>query len=244
MIKYFFYGLILCVLSTKIAAQTHIKQYTTESSDTLENGPDTALRIYPLALSRDSIQSLKSLPDYAYMHHLDSLLNAQKKQPTILSAPKGNSLFAQFILTALQPLLWIFAALLVAYIVYKIFITRSFFSKPGRETTKQFEEPEFTLDRDFTQLSRKAKESGDYRSAVRFEFLGTLKKLNDQSLIYFSMDKTNNDYFNELPETMQLPFLHLKSSYEITWYGNTNPGLTAYETIENQFQNFNQKIQP
>ncbi len=94
------------------------------------------------------------------------------------------------------------------------------------------------------KLLGKAKESGDYRSAVRFEFLGTLKKLNDQSLIYFSMDKTNNDYFNELPETMQLPFLHLKSSYEITWYGNTNPGLTAYETIENQFQNFNQKIQP
>ncbi len=244
MIKYFFYGLILCVLSTKIAAQTHITQYTTESSDTLETGPDTALRIYPLALSRDSIQSLKSLPDYAYMHHLDSLLKAQKKQPALLSAPKGNSLFAQFILTALQPLLWIFAALLVAYIVYKIFITRSFFSKPGRETKEQFEEPEFTLDRDFTQLSRNAKVSGDYRSAVRYEFLGTLKKLNDQSLIHFSMDKTNNDYFNELPEAMQLPFLHLKSTYEITWYGNTNPDVTAYETIEHQFQNFNQKIQP
>lgn len=124
MLKYLFFVTVLFLNSNCVSAQQGypIEQGT---GHTINNGQDadSSLIIATLNIATDSINSLKKLPDYAYMKNLDSLLRAQKKQPVTITS-KANSAFANFALSVLQPLLWIFAALIVGYIIYRIFITR------------------------------------------------------------------------------------------------------------------------
>ena len=242
MLKYLFFVAVLFFNGICVSAQQgYYTEQDTGHTINDEQDADSSLIIATLNIAADSINSLKNLPDYAYMKNLDSLLRAQKKQPITISS-KGNSAFANFALSVLQPLLWIFAALLVGFIIYRIFITRGIFKKQEKELTNIPDETGFQLEKEYQPLIMQAKEKGDFRQATRYWFLETLKNLNNKGHIIFSTDKTNNAYHFELPSAIQISFSALASNYEYVWYGQHLLSSSGYDNLENIFLQFNRNL--
>ncbi len=93
---------------------------------------------------------------------------------------------------------------------------------------------------DLLQLIQQAIAHKDFRLAVRYYYLFTLKQLKDAGLIQWHADKTNRDYVRELSKTELKPlFKNLTFIYDYVWYGNYRPKAEDFEHIEADFKRFN-----
>ncbi len=96
---------------------------------------------------------------------------------------------------------------------------------------------------DFNQLIAEAKTKQNYRRAVRLLYLHTLKKLTDQSLIDWQIDKTNHEYEQELAYTSLHPsFQAITLRFEYFCYGDFQLDHTAYNDTEAIFIEFETKL--
>jgi hypothetical protein len=80
--------------------------------------------------------------------------------------------------------------------------------------------------------------SGDYRSAVRFRFLKTLRLLSSAEVIAWEKEKTNRDYIYELPEYLRAPFAELVHAFEYVWYGNFSIDMEHALVLSRDFDSF------
>jgi hypothetical protein len=81
--------------------------------------------------------------------------------------------------------------------------------------------------------------AGDFRQAVRFLHLLTLRMMADRELIVLSKDKTNADYLRVLLKTQWYqPFVRLTRDYEYIWYGEVNVNADQFNHIHGQFRQF------
>lgn len=82
-----------------------------------------------------------------------------------------------------------------------------------------------TQEEDLTQIDLqalidKALKQGDYRLAVRYMFLKSLKELSGKQLIQWHFEKTNNDYLGELTTPdLKKEFKTVSRLYDYIWYG-------------------------
>jgi len=80
---------------------------------------------------------------------------------------------------------------------------------------------------------------GNFRQAVRFLHLQTLRLMADRELIVLSKDKTNADYLRVLLKTQWYqPFARLTRDYEYIWYGEVNVNADQFSRIHGQFRQF------
>jgi hypothetical protein len=80
---------------------------------------------------------------------------------------------------------------------------------------------------------------GQFRQAVRFLHLQTLRLMADRELIVLSKDKTNADYLRVLLKTpWYQPFARLTRDYEYIWYGHVNVNAEQFGRIHGQFRQF------
>ena len=78
---------------------------------------------------------------------------------------------------------------------------------------------------------------GQFRPAVRFLHLQTLRLLAERELIVLSKDKTNADYLRVLLKTQWYqPFARLTRDYEYIWYGDVNVNAEQFNRIHGQFR--------
>ena len=77
------------------------------------------------------------------------------------------------------------------------------------------------MEEDIESLIRQALDSGDYRLAVRYQFLLCLKMLKEGEWIRWQPQKTNHDYIEEI-ENHELRGLMSQAVriYDYIWYGN------------------------
>ena len=94
------------------------------------------------------------------------------------------------------------------------------------------------------RLLREAISSGNYRLVVRIYFLGLLQKLDEDHLIKWKKDKTNQDYLSELfSKTIHFEEVkRLTIAYEQVWYGDHNFPVHTYEQIISSFKAIDQKL--
>lgn len=87
---------------------------------------------------------------------------------------------------------------------------------------------------------KKALLNGEYRLAVRYQFLSTLKSLSKNDLIIWKAEKTNYDYVNEIKDDqVKSNFSELSKLYEAIWYGNFPILQEEYASIGQDFEQFN-----
>lgn len=90
---------------------------------------------------------------------------------------------------------------------------------------------------DIPSLIRNAVAAGDYRLAVRWQFLRTLNDLDRLKLIRFAPYKTNFDYRRELgDQPLNRLFREICRVYEYAWYGRFELGKEAYERSRLAFE--------
>lgn len=95
---------------------------------------------------------------------------------------------------------------------------------------------------DFGGEINKAINTGNYRLAVRLFYLQTLKKLNDNNMISWQPEKTNQTYIAEIRDLVkQQQFIVLTARFEFIWYGEFFIDAEAFDHIKNAFEQFNPK---
>jgi hypothetical protein len=209
---------------------------------------DTTLYKNNLYLPFDSVKSWKNLKDYAYARYLDSLLQNKKQevqQPVQRKSQQGilNRLLGSGFISAL---LWILAIAFVLFIIYRLFLAEGVFqrrSKAAIATDAGVEEELITRESDFDALIRQALQNGNFRQAVRYQYLRTLHSLANRNFIELSPDKTNFQYVQEIANhNHRQDFAALTLNYEYVWYGEFDIEKDIYQKIENGFINLNRKL--
>ncbi|MCW1963245.1 DUF4129 domain-containing protein [Chryseobacterium viscerum] len=143
-------------------------------------------------------------------------------------------------------LIRLFAIILVGFLLY--FIIRYVMGKDGNflfgKKNKKLdinvqELHENIHEINFPESIAKFEMAGDYRSAVRYQFLFILKKLSDKKLINWNPEKTNKDYASELKALhLKNEFSNLSYIFDYVWYGEFSIEEQSYQKFKNQYQAF------
>jgi Domain of unknown function (DUF4129) len=207
---------------------------------------DTSLYKNGLNLSFDSIKNWRNLKEYAYTKYLDSLLKKEKKKEAIEPPrPRTGLISNLFNSNIVTVLLWTVAIAFVLFILYRLFLAEGVFKRKAKaaNTEAEVEEEIITKESDFDALIRQSLQSGNYRQAVRYQYLRTLHLLAEKNMVQLSPDKTNFQYVSEITNrNHQQPFASLTLNYEYVWYGEFEIDKNVYDKIESNFKIFNQKV--
>jgi hypothetical protein len=140
----------------------------------------------------------------------------------------------------------LFAIVLVGFLVY--FIIKYLLGKDGnflfgkknkKIDIKDEELHENIHEINFPESILKFEKSGDFRSAIRYQFLFLLKKLSDKKLIVWNPEKTNKDYVSELKAAhVKDEFSKLSYIFDYVWYGEFSIDEDHYLKFKNQYQSF------
>ena len=103
------------------------------------------------------------------------------------------------------------------------------------------EENLFTIN--YTDEIRSAVNAGNYRLAIRLWYLQTLKNLAEDELITYKQESTNSQYLQQLYDTnFYKPFRLLTRNFEYAWYGQFSLSQHAFESIQQDFTDFNNQL--
>jgi hypothetical protein len=92
-------------------------------------------------------------------------------------------------------------------------------------------------------MIRLAFEGGNYRLAVRYQYLKSLNSLAVRQHISLAADKTNYQYVQEIANTvLKNEFSSLTLNYEYIWYGEFVIDGSKYQRLAASFSDFNKKI--
>ena len=217
---------------------------------TAQEAADTSLYRNALDFPYDSVKQWRNEKDYAYAKDLDSLLKSlQKKdvkQKPQQSMPDTGIFTGLLGSGFLQFLLWALAICFVLFVLYRLFLAEGVFkrkAKSVKDMQAEVEEEIITNESDFDALIRQALHNGNYRQAVRYQYLHTLHLLSGRGMVSLAPDKTNFNYVTEIsnPEYRNA-FAALTLHYEYAWYGEFDVDKNIYEKIEYNFSSLNKKI--
>lgn len=209
---------------------------------------DTTLYQNNLYVSYDSVKKWRDLKAYAYTKYLDSLLKNQKEEKVVQSSRSNGSGILNSILGSgiISVLLWTFVICFILFIVYRLFLADGVFKrKPQSDKNDEANAMEeiISSESDFDAHIRQALQQGNYRQAVRYQYLRTLHGLAAKSIIELAPDKTNYHYVNEITNSSyRNDFASLTLNYEYVWYGGFDIDKPIYQKIENDFISLNQKL--
>jgi hypothetical protein len=113
---------------------------------------------------------------------------------------------------------------------------------PKGEVTYDPEENIHEIDFDF--MIKKFMDDSEYRLALRYRFLKTLRDLSAIGAIAWQKEKTNRDYVKELArDSVRSSFNELVNIFEYVWYGSFNIDKKFLEQINERFILFDSSLQ-
>ena len=144
----------------------------------------------------------------------------------------GDMGFLQYILFGLL-------AVLLAFLIYQLFMKTSFDDK-GSKVVDRFEElaPTQIPKSELELLLEKALANNDFRGAIRLYFIFIIKDLSEKEWIRWEKKKTNFSYLTEMRSRPQYEsFNEVVSIYELVWYGNYSVEKEDFNSLEPRFKN-------
>ena len=105
------------------------------------------------------------------------------------------------------------------------------------------EEEQIIKNEDINLLISEALKNNNYRLAIRYYYLLSLKHLSEANLIDWQPQKTNADYIEELKvSNLQPDFQNITKIYDYVWYGEFDINAPKYENLQRIFQSLNSNI--
>lgn len=90
---------------------------------------------------------------------------------------------------------------------------------------------------DFEKLIQNTLKSGEKRLSIRYYYLWLLKKMAQNNLIEWDVEKTNSDYLYELKDQAQKDdFSYLSYLYNYIWYGEFELDDQTFEKAKTAFE--------
>jgi hypothetical protein len=140
----------------------------------------------------------------------------------------------------------LFAIVVVGFLLY--FIVKYLLGKNGSfifgKKNKKLDITEKELHENIHEINfpesiAQFENNGEYRSAIRYQFLYILKKLSDRKIIVWNPEKTNKDYVAELKEQhLKNEFSKLSYIFDYVWYGEFGIDKEDYSRFKQQYQSF------
>lgn len=105
------------------------------------------------------------------------------------------------------------------------------------------EEEQIIKNEDIPALIKDAIQQKNYRLAIRYYYLLSLKYLTESDSISWQPQKTNEDYIKEIDkEHLKIDFKNITRIYDYVWYGEFNVDAIKFETLKLPFENLNKTI--
>ena len=138
----------------------------------------------------------------------------------LFGAEKATGYFSFF----LQLLPYILIGILL-FLLIKFFLNVNsralLYSKSNEAVVSLSDEEQIIKNEDIDQLIQNALKAKNYRLAIRYYYLLILKQLSQKELINWEIQKTNDDYIDELKkEELKKSFGHITWLYDYIWYGD------------------------
>ncbi len=137
-----------------------------------------------------------------------------------------------------------FAVLLFTYSIFRFLIGADLI-RLRRNKNMKMNQVSFTDDEkilqeeDIDNLISEAIQQHNYRLAIRYYYLKTLKELIAAGLVDWQPEKTNRDYLREMNnESMKNKFNKLTFIYDYIWYGNHDLVAEDFKEFEQSFKDF------
>lgn len=147
------------------------------------------------------------------------------------------------IIINLGPLGWLLYLVLAVAVIYLAYVilneggTGLFASNKNKSINTYNEITAENIEHaDIKTLIKKAENNKDYRLAIRYYYLLTLKTLSLKNHIKFEDDKTNAEYLTEVSSTsFSQGFSYASYLYNYIWYGKFNLEETQYTQAKENF---------
>lgn len=149
---------------------------------------------------------------------------------------EGNVTFFEYSIKILALLIVLF----VVYLIVKAIINKEggwIFGKSSQKkiSTSEHNEEDFH-NIDFRNSIEKSKMANNHRLSIRYYYLWLLKKMSDDGIIEWDIEKTNSDYLYEIQRSaLKEDFQYLSYIYDYSWYGEFHIDDALFEKAEKAF---------
>jgi hypothetical protein len=135
-------------------------------------------------------------------------------------------------------------ALLVLYLLYKAKVLDYVFpSKNARESSEYIVGQENIHEINFEEAIGNALGQGDFRLAIRLQYLKILKLLTVKELIHWKPNLTNQSYVQELEKTPHHEdFTEITRYFEFAWYGDFDVSEAGFKEMKAFSDSFVSKV--
>lgn len=132
------------------------------------------------------------------------------------------------------------------YILVKLLVgdnATSFFGRKGTLVAPLNIQEEHIENIDIDSYIKNALKEENYRLAIRFMYLKSLKLLSLGNIINWHFEKTNSDYYREIEnETTKEDFKKASYLYDNIWYGEFALDKSGFENAKKDFDKLNQNL--
>ncbi len=214
-----------------------------------DNYADTTKKILPASdeeliidvrlLSNDLLDKYKNDPEFDYdggpeesEDWITKIKNWINQQLAILRSSKTYSTLLDYLYYGLM----IAALILIIRGLIKADRRGLLFGKINSNEIKMIESEEDISQINFDELIAAAAERKDYKLAVRYLFLKSLKLLSEKELIELRNNKTNHQYLSEIKNNrISSAFQIATSRFEWIWYGDFPVDEKVMKSSQNDF---------
>lgn len=174
-------------------------------------------------------------------NYIEKVKKPQSTEPGFFTKLLMN-LFGSNFFTAVVKLIRIglfVLGLWLLYLLVSIFMGKNgnwLFNDKSGSLVRYGVDEDVTGDTDFSTLISKSLADGDYRTAIRYQYLHLLQKLNAGGKIEYHTEKTNADYLYEIrDQKLARSFQYVSYIYDHAWYGEFDLDANDYSRAENAF---------
>ncbi|NRD22742.1 DUF4129 domain-containing protein [Winogradskyella litoriviva] len=204
-------------------------------------------------ISEDDLETYKADDDfnYAEVEAEENILTKIKRWLNNILTKFWESIFGigtakGFLYFMFYILPYILLALLV-FILIRFFLkvnSKNLITKAKQEGSISFtEEEQIIKNEDIPALIKDAINKKNFRLAIRYYYLLSLKQLTESDSISWQPQKTNEDYINEIKKDhLRVDFKNITRIYDYVWYGEFNVDAIKFEALKLPFENLNKTI--
>jgi hypothetical protein len=132
------------------------------------------------------------------------------------------------------------------YILVKLLVgdnASSFFSRKSKMVAPLNIQEEHIENVDLDSYIKNALKEENYRLAIRYMYLKSLKLLSLNNIIDWHFEKTNSDYYREIAsESLKENFKKTSYLYDNIWYGEYALDKAGFENAKKDFERLNQNL--
>lgn len=206
--------------------------HSTIDSAVLRQVPDTA------------VQRLQALKEFEYANDPEYWIREKKEPPKERKARSTgfwDAFYDFFDRSIVKMIFYTLLIILVLFGIYRVVVVNKLYMSYSAKTALD-EGGETEADMDHNTLEQaisNAIKQGNYRLAVRYLYIRSLRALNDRGWIRYHAQATNYDYLQQLQgQPLQPEFRFLTQVYDYVWYGEFPLNAEQFTGVQHRFNQF------